>query len=122
MAVGMVICLMVPEGLIGMFTENSQTVEAGGRALRIISAGFVISAVSVTSSGALEGIGKGVPSLVISVFRYVAVIIPAAFLLSRSMGADGVWHAFWITEVITAAAAFAVFRKSAAEVCIPGRK
>ena len=41
MAVGMVICLMVPEGLIGMFTENSQTVEAGGRALRIISAGFV---------------------------------------------------------------------------------
>lgn len=122
MAVGMVICLMVPEGPIGMFTENSQTVEAGGRALRIISAGFVISAVSVTSSGALEGIGKGVPSLVISVFRYVAVIIPAAFLLSRSMGADGVWHAFWITEVITAAAAFAVFRKSAAEVCIPGRK
>lgn len=105
-----------------MFTENSQTVEAGGRALRIISAGFVISAVSVTSSGALEGIGKGIPSLVISVFRYVAVIIPAAFLLSRSMGADGVWHAFWITEVLTAAAAFTVFRKSAAEVCIPGRK
>ena len=114
MAVGMAICLMAPEGLIGMFTENGQTVAAGGRALRIISAGFIISSVSVTSSGALEGIGKGVPSLVISVFRYAAIIIPAAFLLSRSIGADGVWHAFWITEVITGVTAFLVFRKTAA--------
>ena len=81
-------------------------------ALRIISAGFLVSSVSVTSSGALEGLGKGVPSLLISLLRYVIIIIPAAFLLSRVLGAAGVWNAFWITEVLTAGAAFVIYRRA----------
>ena len=68
--------------------------------------------VSVTSSGALEGLGKGVPSFIISLFRYVVVIIPVAFLLSRVFGPAGVWNAFWIAEAITAAIAFVVYRKA----------
>ena len=67
---------------------------------------------SVTSSGALEGLGKGVPSLVISLFRYVLIIIPAAFFLSRSFGAAGVWNAFWIAEAVTAIVAYLVYRKT----------
>ncbi len=78
MIFGTIICLTVPEKLMELFTQNEETIRAGETALRIISAGFIISAVSVTSSGALEGLGKGVPSLVISLFRYVLVIIPAA--------------------------------------------
>ena len=113
MAVGTGLCLLIPGKLMGMFTENVSTVEAGARALRIISAGFVISAVSVTASGALEGLGKGGPSLVISLFRYVLIIIPAAWILSRFLGPDGVWHAFWVTEVITAIVAFAVYQRAA---------
>lgn len=111
MAAGTVICLAVPEQLIGLFTTNPETIKAGGTALRIISAGFLVSSVSVTSSGALEGLGKGTSSLVISLCRYVIVILPAAFLLSRLMGASGVWHAFWIAEAVTAVAAFLVSRK-----------
>ena len=111
MAAGTVICLAVPEQLIGLFTTNPETIRAGGTALRIISAGFLVSSVSVTSSGALEGLGKGTSSLVISLCRYVIVILPAAFLLSRLMGASGVWHAFWIAEAVTAVAAFLVSRK-----------
>ena len=112
MIFGTIICLTVPEKLMELFTQNEETIRAGETALRIISAGFIISAVSVTSSGALEGLGKGVPSLVISLFRYVLVIIPAAYILSRIFGAVGVWHGFWIAELITAAVAFAVYRKA----------
>lgn len=112
MIFGTIICLVVPEKLMELFTQNEETIRAGETALRIISAGFIISAVSVTSSGALEGLGKGVPSLVISLFRYVLVIIPAAYILSRIFGAVGVWHGFWIAELITAAVAFAVYRKA----------
>ena len=115
MAVGTGICLAVPGPLIALFTENPETVAAGAAALRIISAGFVVSAVSVVSSGALEGLGKGVPSLVISLCRYTVIIIPAAWLLSRFWGADGVWHAFWITEAVTAVIACLVYRRSIAE-------
>ena len=61
--------------------------------------------------GALEGLGKGVPSLVISLLRYVVIIIPAAWLLSRSFGAQGVWHAFWLAELVTATAAQLVYKR-----------
>lgn len=73
---------------------------------------FIVSAVSVTSSGALEGLGKGIPSLLISLCRYVVVIIPTAFFLSRLFGAVGVWNAFWITEAITAIISICVYYKA----------
>ena len=94
---------------IGLFTENAETIAAGGTALRIISAGFIISSVSVTASGALEGLGKGTQSLVISLFRYVILMIPAAFVLCRIFGPTGVWHAFWITEAVTSVIAAYVY-------------
>ena len=62
-----------------------------------------MSAVSVTCGGALEGLGKGVPSLWISLMRYIIVIIPMAFILSRAMSSQiGVWIAFPVTEFIAA--------------------
>ncbi len=119
MVLGTVICLLVPGRLMELFTQTEATIQAGKIALRIISAGFIFSAVSVTSSGALEGLGKGTPSLLISLCRYVVVIIPTAFLLSRLFGAAGVWNAFWITEVITAVISIFIYRKVIAKSSWP---
>ena len=112
MALGTVIFLDIPGQLASLFAENEETIRASETALRIISAGFIVSAVSVTSSGALEGLGKGAASLLISLCRYVVVIIPVAYLLSRLIGPTGVWHAFWITEFISAAVAYIVYRRA----------
>ena len=112
MALGTIICLIVPDRLMGLFTQTEETINAGETALRIISAGFVVSAVSVTSCGALEGLSKGMPSLIISLCRYVVIIIPAAFLLGRLFGPTGVWNGFWIAETITAVIAFVVYRRA----------
>lgn len=79
MAAGTVLCLLFPQSLMGLFTDNRETLAIGAAALRIISLGFVVSAVSVTASGTLEGLSQGMPSLVISLCRYILVIIPAAF-------------------------------------------
>ena len=114
MVLGTVICLLIPGQLIGLFTHIEATIQTGETALRIIGAGFIVSAVSVTSSGALEGLGKGTPSLLISLCRYVVIIIPTAFLLSRLFGAVGVWNAFWITETITAIISIYVYHKAIA--------
>ena len=119
MVLGTAICLLIPGQLIGLFTHTEATIQAGETALGIIGAGFIVSAVSVTSSGALEGLGKGTPSLLISLCRYVVVIIPAAFLLSRFLGAVGVRNAFWITEVITAIISIYVYRKVIAKSAEP---
>ena len=112
MALGTAGCLLFSRSLMGLFSSNPQTLDAGQTALRIISLGFVVSAVSTTSSGALEGLGKGVESLVISLFRYILFIMPLAWFLCRAMGPDGVWHAFWITEVLAALVAYPVYRRT----------
>lgn len=110
MLIGTGICLLFPNALMGLFTTTPETIRVGATALRIICAGFLTSAVSVTASGALEGLGKGAQSLVISLCRYILLIIPIAFVLSHVLGATGVWHAFWIAEGLTAVIAWVVYR------------
>lgn len=112
MLAGTVLSWLIPAQLIGLFTASVQTVEMGVTALHIISLGFILSAVSVTCSGVLEGLGKGTSSLYISLARYVVVIIPAAFLFSRFAGADGVWYAFFFTEAVAAVFSYFIYRKS----------
>ena len=58
MAAGTVICLTVPGQLMGLFTQTPETIRAGETALRVISAGFLVSAVSVASSGGAGRSGK----------------------------------------------------------------
>ena len=114
MLIGTLLSWIIPGQLIGLFTSNPETVQIGVRALHIISLGFIISAVSVTSSGALEGLGKGTPALLISLLRYTLVIIPAAFFFSRIAKADGVWYAFCFSEFVTAGCSLAIYRRAAA--------
>ena len=112
MTAGMILCLTIPGKLMGAFAENPQTIQNGVTALHIICFGFILSAVSVTACGALEGLGKGRPSLLISLSRYVVLIIPLAFIFSRFFGAAGVWHAFWVTEALSAVFAVIIYRRS----------
>lgn len=112
MTIGTVLCLAIPQNLIGLFSTNPDTIEIGKTALRIISIGFIISSVSVTVSGALEGLGKGTESLIISILRYIAVMLTSAFVLSKIFGAIGVWHGFWITEFIVAAISILIYKKA----------
>lgn len=112
MLAGTLLSWVIPEQLIGLFTANPQTIQIGITALHIISLGFIVSAVSVTSSGALEGLGKARPALYISLLRYVVIIIPAAFLFSRFAGAAGVWFAFCFSEFVTAGCSLLIYRKA----------
>lgn len=110
MSVGTVLCLMFSQELIGMFSANPDTICAGADALQIICIGFMVSAVSVVVCGTLEGLGFGMMSFVISLMRYVAVILPAAWILSSFFGAVGVWHSFWISEFAAAAVSAFLYR------------
>ena len=111
MALGTILCMWMPQNLIGLFTENAETIRIGCRALRIISIGFAVSSVSVTVSGALEGLGKGKESLVLSMLRYILVMLFLAVVFSHFWQADGVWHAFWVTEGIVAVISYLMYHK-----------
>lgn len=111
MVIGTILCMAIPQSLIGLFTSNPETISLGREALRLISIGFIVSAVSVTVSGALEGLGKGKESLVISLLRYIVLILPLAYFFSKMWGAVGVWHAFWVTEFISAVISYFICQK-----------
>ena len=112
MAGGTVLCLVFAGPLMNVFSSNPETIAAGQTALRIICAGFIVSSLTVTGSGALEGLGKGTESLIISLVRYIIAMMPIAWVLCRLLGPTGVWHAFWVTEAITAGISVLVYRKA----------
>ena len=112
MTAGTLLGELMPDFLMGLFTQTPSTVEIGRTALRLISPGFVMSTVSVSASGAFEGLGMGLKSLKISLMRYAVIIVPIAFVLSRIIGLTGVWHAFWLAELITAVYAGASWKRT----------
>lgn len=112
MLVGTVIAWVCPVQLFSLFARDAEAIRMGAGALRIISIGFVISSVSVTCSGVLEGLGKGTASLWISLTRYLVLMLPLAFLFSRIFGAGGVWYAFAVTEWLAAALSFFIWKRT----------
>ena len=111
MAGGTVLCLVFAGPLMNVFSSNPETIAAGQTALRIICAGFIVSSLTVTGSGALEGLGKGTESLIISLVRYIIAMMPIARVLCRLLGPTGVWHAFWVTEFISAGVALVAWKR-----------
>lgn len=109
MAAGMLLFLLVPGIIMKLFTADAVTIREGSAALRIISLGFVVSGVSVICSGALEALGKGFASFLISLLRYLALIVPAAWLGIQIAGVTGIWTAFPVAEFLTAIAAAVIF-------------
>ena len=112
MLVGLLIFQFAPDVMLNLFRaegDSGDMLTIGVPALRIISLGFVVSGVSVTASGALEALGQGFASFVISMLRYLALIVPAAWLGSRIWGVCGIWAAFPIAECLTAAASAIIF-------------
>lgn len=111
MALGVALSFIIPDKMIGLFTENPDTVQIGVKALHIICTGFIFSAMSVTCCGVLEALGKGLESLIISFSRYAMIIIPAAYVLSKFLGAQGVFFAFPVAEGLTAVASFFIYQR-----------
>lgn len=111
MAIGTVLAWTFGEALLSLFTTNDMTMTAGATALRYISLGFIVSAVSITTSGAMEGLGRGGDSLLIMACRYALVMIPLAYLGTLWWGPVGVWHSFWVTEVVSAIVSFVLMKR-----------
>lgn len=109
MGAGMLLFLLIPGEVMALFTADADTIRKGVSALRIISLGFVVSGVSVICCGALESLGLGIASFVISSLRYLVIIVPAALIGSRLAGINGVWAAFPAAEGLTAIAAIVIF-------------
>lgn len=98
MLFGLVMMQTVPTLLLGMFNPSEQMLAIGIPALRLISLSFPISAIGITLSSTLQALGKGLFSMLTSIARQLGVLVPVAWLLSRTGKLDLVWLAFPIAE------------------------
>ena len=110
MVVGFAICLTfigflcfegIPQILLGMFNASDEMLTIGVPALRIISVSFLLAGFCIIAGSVFQAIGNPVYSLIVSVCRQMVVLLPVAWLLSRTGRLELVWWSFPIAEVMS---------------------
>lgn len=109
MAVGTVLFCLFPTQIMGLFHAGGSLLDMGIMAFRIISIGFLFSAVGVVFSGVFEALGMGSASLAVSTLRQFFIIPILSLLLVSQMGASGIWVSFPVAETAAALAAIFLF-------------
>ena len=99
MVLGTLLLCLCPHLLLSMFNPSPETAEAAARAFRIIASSFVFSGVSILFSAVFQALGKGFMSLIISVIRQAAVLLPVLIILLYAAGADSIWYAYPVAEI-----------------------
>jgi Na+-driven multidrug efflux pump len=85
-----IVCLLVPHALIGVFSKDPAVLAVGTEYLRIVSWNFLASGLVFVASSMFQAMGNTVPSLVASGTRILLVAVPAS-VLSRTAGFQLTW-------------------------------
>lgn len=107
---GTLLLEIIAEPLCVAFGLSGSTQALCVGATRIISAGFFFAGVSLSLQGVFQALGKGTASLIISILRQLALVLPVAWGLSQLIVPDLsnawlVWLTFPFAEIVTAGAA-----------------
>ena len=114
------VCLMLagflafqfaPDLLIGMFNPSETFLVIGRAALRTISWSFPLAAFGIALSGCFQALGNGIYSTIVSLCRQMLVLLPVAYLLSKTGEVNAVWLSFIIAEVVSLAVTLTFFRR-----------
>lgn len=111
MAVGLLLFMIMPAELLGIFNASPKMVDIGVPALRIISTSFVFAGFCISAGSVFQALGDGMKSLLVSVARQLVVLVPSAYLLSLTGNLDLVWLAFPIAEVASVTVTTIFLRK-----------
>lgn len=102
-AVITLVAQFTPKTLLGLFTSDRALLELGARNLRILSLGYIPSAIMFITNGLLRGAGDTLPTMIFSITSLWVIRVPLAKVLSgiSSLGADGIWIAIVTSAVIS---------------------
>ena len=101
MAVGTVLMWIIPETMLKIFDASDNMLAIGVPALRTISLSFVVAGFCIAMGSVFQAIGKSYFSMIVSFTRQLVVLVPTAYLLSKTGVLENVWWAFPIAEVFS---------------------
>lgn len=118
MLAGLLVLEIFANQLTSLFGLSGETERLCISAVRIVSLSLVFAGINIALQGVFQALGRGMESLLISVLRQLAIIIPAAYLLSCavikvSLPVYTVWFSFLIAEGISAVVSVAILRRMA---------
>lgn len=99
MLIGFAAFTFFPHILLGFFKANETMLTLGVPAFRAISLSFIFAGFCIITGSVLQAVGNGILSMFISIIRQLAVLLPAAYLLSLSGNVNLVWYSFPIAEI-----------------------
>ena len=101
MAFGTLLMWLMPETMLRLFDASEDMMAIGVPALKIISTSFILAGVSINLGAVFMAFGKSYFSTVVSFARQIVVLLPAAYLLSKTGDVTKVWFAFPIAEFMS---------------------
>ena len=100
MLAGLAAFQLVPELMLSLFDPSPEFMSMAVRALRTISWCFPVAAVCIILGSTFQALGTGIYSTIVSLCRQLIVLLPAAWLLSKTGDVNLVWWAWPIAETM----------------------
>lgn len=115
MLLGLLILQVIPTQLLHIFKANEELIEVGVPMLRIISLHFMFAGFCIVAGSVFQALENGLLSMGVSLCRQIFILLPTAYLLSRTGVLNNVWFAFLIAEsvalILSICAMFNVYRR-----------
>ena len=93
------IMLLVPELIIGIFTQNSALLTTTASIAFWSFLLFPLSNAHSLISSLFQALGKARQAIFLSSLRIYIVLIPALLILPKIYGIDGIWYSFPVADV-----------------------
>lgn len=108
--------MLIPKQLIGIFTRDAATIEAGARMLNIYFFGFVFMSFQLVGQSTFQSLGKAKFAVFFSLLRKAFIVVPLTVILPWFFGVEGVFLAEPVSNVLGGLACiitmyFTVYRK-----------
>ncbi|WP_426410546.1 MATE family efflux transporter [Bradyrhizobium ganzhouense] len=85
---------LMPRAVLGIFITDSAVLDLAKGLLFIALWSSVPFGLATTFSGAMRAAGVALTPMLLSIFAIVAIELPSAVILSRTIGLGGVWAAY----------------------------
>ncbi len=108
--------IVFPETILLFFTKEAALVAVGMTPMRIMYCALPLATFSVVSAMYFMGIGKVVPSIIISLSRQVLLLIPILLILTRIFGLAGLWISFPIADALSVVISILWVKKEAQHI------
>ena len=102
-----IVIMLIPEQMIGIFSDEPETIAIGAQMLNIYFFGFVFMTFQSAGQMAFQALGYAKQAIFFSLFRKAIIVVPLTLLFPAiGFGVEGVFLAEPVSNVVGGLAAF----------------